>query len=314
MDEFRTIAKLWSSGTELDLGTDSNILGGPATFTRNAAPFVTSEDGSQNYQFLFWNTGRHMTNKRRVRWNFSVLGWGTWTATRWYGTPPGGTNGGPPRVRADAFAIGTDTVLTGTPIDPTSTFAAGAHPFNGDDHEIGTAAGAANVVAKDPFNSLQFAGWMRLIWGGDPSGEFVETDAGSGGTIGGSGFYDHVVGGDFAAAMGTSADLLAAYGNSTRRKFGPLFWEEYFGPQGPIEIPDIGDPAPMDLIRLRILERLLQQTQPGAASGTDFQRLLEAAPRMSKEALKRATQSLQTTLELGKTALAAIEAQLKGKS
>ena len=25
MDEFRTIAKLWSSGTELDLGTDSNI-------------------------------------------------------------------------------------------------------------------------------------------------------------------------------------------------------------------------------------------------------------------------------------------------
>ena len=83
MDEFRTVAKIWPAGTDLDLGTDSNILGGPATFTRNAANFVTSPDGPTNYQFLFWNTGRHLTNKPRVPSNFSLLGLGVWTATRW---------------------------------------------------------------------------------------------------------------------------------------------------------------------------------------------------------------------------------------
>src|SRR5262245_29792407 len=119
MDEFRTTAKVWPAGTELGLDVDSNLLGGHATFTRNAANFVTSADGAHTYQFLFWNTGRHMTNKRQVRWNFSVLGWGTWPATRWYGTPPvGGGGPGAALVRADAFSIGLDAPLApGTPID-----------------------------------------------------------------------------------------------------------------------------------------------------------------------------------------------------
>jgi hypothetical protein len=317
-DEFRTIGKLWPSGSEVDLGTDSNVLGGPATFTRNAAPFVTSPDGTQNYQFLFWNTGRHMTNKRRVRWNFSVLGWGTWTATRWYGTPSGG-GGGSPRVRADSFSIGTDGSLAGpTPIDGTaSTFAAGAWPFGGDDHAIGTAAGPASVVAKDPLNSYQFAGWLPLIWGGDPSGEFVESDAGTGGVIGGAGFYDHVVGGAFAAPAGTSADLLATYGEYHRELPGGLGpyvdWWERFGRQGrgPGDFQPNVDPSPIDLIRIRVLEQLMRQMDSDPAAGTDFRRLIDAAPTMSRDELKRTMQSLQTTLELGKAALTAIEAQMK---
>src|SRR4051812_46964886 len=108
MDEFRTIAKLWPAGTELDLGTDStNLTLTPpdsANFTRTAAPFVTSVDGTQTYEFLFWNTGRHMTNKRKVIWIFSQFGWGIWTATRWYGTPGNGPPG-QPRVRGDSFSL-----------------------------------------------------------------------------------------------------------------------------------------------------------------------------------------------------------------
>ena len=310
MDEFRTVAKIWPSGTDLDLGTDSNILGGPATFTRNAANFVTSDDGETDYQFLFWNTGRHLTNKRRVRWNFSVLGWGVWTATRWYGIPPTG-NGGPPRVRADAFNIGGNAVLSPTPISGSSTFAAGAWPFSGDDHAIGTAGGPCNLVPVDPLLGYQFAGFLQLIWGGDSSGEFVESDAGSGGSIGGPGFFDHVIGSTFPAATGQSADLLAAYGYNDSGP-GPFrFWLDLFRERAKFpDIPDRGDPAPPDVLRLRILEQLLRQTQP-AGGGGQYEQLIANAGQMSREELQRAVQSVKTSLDLGKTALESLEAQLK---
>jgi hypothetical protein len=314
MDEFRTIAKLWGSGDELDTGTDSNQLGGEASFTREAPEFET--DGTNNYEFLFWNTGRHLTNKRRVRWNFSELGWGTWTATRWYGTPGGS---GPPQVRVNAFSIGSDVVLSDSPIDASSsTFAAGSYPFQGDDHSIGTANGQATVVAKDPFNNFDFSGWLKLNFGGDDSGEFVESDAGSGGDIGGTGFYEHVTGTAYEVAQGTSAILLASYGyfHQTRvhvlEHLGEILerypWWEY-----EMEIPPKGDPGPIDLIRLKILQNLLSQTRPESGGGGDFQSLIEMAPTMSPDQLKRAKQSIKTTLDLGKTALSRIEAQMKAK-
>ncbi len=312
MDTFRTIARQWPNGTELDLGVDSQVLGGPATLDRLAPHYVTSSDGTQTYQFLFWNTGRHITNKRKVKWIFNVLGWGVWTATRWYGIPGGG--GGPPRVRADAFSIGGDATLSGTPIDGSaSTYASGAWPFNGDDHVIGTADGPATVVAQDPFSGYEFAGWLRLFYGGDPTGEFVETDAGTGGVIGGPGFFDHVTGANFYAAKGTSADLLAAYGyNEGGGPKIPFPWPEILRYRRPFpDIPRPGDPGPEDWIRLRILEQLLKETMPGQPSGTNFQQLIEAAPGMSQEQLQRSIQSLKTTLDLGKSALGSLEAQLK---
>ena len=312
MDEFRTIAKLWPSGTELNLGTDSNLLGGPATFTRNTPNFVTP-DGVHNYQFLFWNTGRHVTNKRRVRWNFSVLGWGTWTATRWYGTP--GSGPGAKRVRADAFTIGNDMVLSPTPIDSAaSTFAAGAYPFSGDDHAIGTAGGPVNVIAKDPYDSYDFAGWTQLIWGGDDSGDFVETDAGSGGTIGGVDFYDHVVGGSFPVAKDGAADLLATYGYQTKSSpWTPALLEEALQTLSHLPV-NPADNNPMDRLRLDILSQILAQTRPGSTGANDFQKLIEAAPNMNADQLHRAAQSIKMSLELGKTALTSIEARMKAKN
>lgn len=308
MDTFSVISKLWPGGAALDLGDDTNNVTVPSSFTRHAANFVTTMDGKQTYQFLFWNTGRHLTNKRHVVWNFSVGGWGLWTATRWYGTPGG--NGGVPRVHADGFTIGGDAPLgPDTPIDGSaSTFPAGAWPFNGNDHEIGTAGGAVNVVAKDPFHSLQFAGWLRLIWGGDDSGLFVETDTGA--SPGTSGFFDHSSG-PFHADQNTSADLLATYGNSQSITI-PINWGEVFaglglgtGPIGP------GDPGPDDLVRLAVIEQLLLKTKPGVQGAVNFQRLIQDAPRMSAEDLKRAKTALQTSLDLGKTALSTIDAQLK---
>lgn len=314
MDEFDVTTKLWPSGDSLDLGTDANTVTVPSSFNRHAANFVTSMDGSQTFQFLFWNTGRHLTNKRHVRWNFSEGGWGLWTATRWYGTPPTGGRPGPARVHVDPFKLRDNAQMSGvTAIDQAlSTFAAGAFPFSGNNHEIGTAGGAVNVVAKDHLSDLEFAGWLRLIWGGDDSGEFVETDTGA--SPSSSTFFEHSSG-PFHANQGASVDLLATYGNSVSstplhpfHDFFELLYRE-------LEIvpPRRGDPSPEDLKRLNdvLLKKLLQKTAPGQPMGTDFQRFIDTAKTMSKEELMRAKQSVGTSLELGRTALSVIDAQLK---
>ena len=313
MDEFRIVTKLWPSGTELNLGADSNLLGGPYNPTRQAAKFVT--DGAQNYQFLFWNTGRHITSKRNVKWIFTVLGWGVWPATKWYGIPgPGHLK----KIRVDAFSIGGDaSVGSATPIDdpPASTFPPNAWPDSGDDHVVSTANDKVSIAAKDPLNDYDFAGWLQLLWGGDDTGEFVEKDAGSGGSIGGTGFYDHVVGQKYEGAKDSSAQLLAAYGyhqDIDTRRLRDRFYEVLFNNK--VHMPDlIADPSPMDRIRMQFLKELVEQTRPGSGGGTDFQRLVATAPNMSRDELKRAVLSLKMTLELGKTALSTIEAQLKGK-
>lgn len=323
MDVFTTNAKLWPSGTELNLGIDSNPVGGPYSPTRQAAQFA-SDGGPKTYQFLFWNTGRHITSKRNVKWIFTVLGWGVWNATRWYGIPNGGP--GSKQIRANAFSIGGNQSLgSATPIaaPPASTFPANAWPVGSDDHLVSTANGAVSIAAKDPYDTYDFAGWLQLMWGGDDTSEFVETDAGSGGTIGGVGFYDHVTGGaaNFQGAQNSSAELLATYGYHPppdRGRFDPgrlrdwiyeVIIDDMIKP-GP-EI--VGDPSPIDRIRTKLLKELLAQTRPGTGGATDFQSLIEAAPKMNPAELKRAVQQLKTTLDLGKTALGAMEARLKGK-
>lgn len=309
MDQFDVNAKLWPSGDSLDVGTDNNLVTVPSSFTRHAADFASSSDGTEQYQFLFWDTGRHVTNKRHVRWNFSVGGWGLWTATKWYGTPPKGGPGSL-RVRVDPFTIGGDAPITsgGTAIDSSaSTYASGAFPFNGDDHAIGTANGAVDVVAKDPFTLLQFAGWVQLIWGGDDSGEFVETDTGA--SPGSPGFYP-VGSGPFHVNKGGAADLLALYGNSARSRFTVNLGELLAGLTSVLPYSPV-DPSPEDRLRLAILEEVLRKSQPAERVGSEFQQIIEAAPRMSAEELKVAVKSLQASVNLGQTAISTIQALLK---
>jgi hypothetical protein len=311
LSKFTVVTKLWPSGAGLDLGTDETTLTVPpsASFDRHAANFVVSPDGTHNYQFLFWNTGRHVTNKRHVHWDFSVGGWGVWTATKWYGTP-GGPPGGPPLVDVEPFSIGGDGLITGsgTAIDTAaSTIPAGAFPFSGNDHEIGTAAGAVTVAAKDPFASLQFAGWDQLIFGGDDSGVFDETDAG--GSPGSASFFP-VGSGTFHVNQNASANLLALYGNTRRLNIGSVLGSILTNP-GPISRVD---PSPEDRLRLAILEALLQQTAPVGGAASDLQALTEAAPRMSVDELNAALKTVQTTVALGNTTVSALQAQIKAKT
>jgi hypothetical protein len=306
MDLFTTDAKLWPSGTPLNLGTDDNNVSVPSTFDRYAANWVTSMDGAHNYQFLFWDTGRHLTNKRHVHWSFSVGGWGHWNATRWYGTP--GSGPGSAVIEVDAFSIGGDAVLPGSPIDgAASTYAPGAFPYMGNNHQIGTANGPVSVVAQDPFAGLQFAGWLQLVFGGDDSGTFYEDDSGA--AMGSSSFYAHSSG-PFAVAQGGGAILLASYGNTNR-----FDWTKLVNELGVGNLPiTIADPSPEDIIRLLALQQLIQQARPGGqaqAAGVDFESLIEGAPKMSLEELRLARQSVQTSLELGKVALNTIESQIK---
>jgi hypothetical protein len=221
MSLFTVTTKLWPSGESLDTGTDNNMLSvppGSASFDRHAALFVTSPDGRENYEFLFWNTGRNVTNKRHVHWDFTAGGWTTWTATRWYGVPPTNGNGGH-EVSVDPFSIADNAPMTasGTAIDAAaSSFPAGAYPDMGNDHLIDTEDGAVDVAAKGILASQQFAGWDQLIWGGDDSDTFYETDTGA--AQGSSGFYP-MGSGTFHVAEDGSAILLALYGNTGKAKF-----------------------------------------------------------------------------------------------
>jgi hypothetical protein len=310
MDEFNVTAKIWPTGAVLDLGTDTNDVSVPANFTRHAANFVTSMDGSHTYQFLFCNTGRHVTNKRHVRWNFSVGGWGVWTATMWYGTP-GPPGPGAQRVRVDPFTIGGNATLVGNAIDSAaSTFAAGAFPFMGDDHQIGTAGGPVDVVAKDPFDMLQFAGWLQLVFGGDDTTEFVETDTGA--SPGASGFFA-TASGPFHVNQGGAADMLATYGNHASNVVN---WGKVIASLGVAGLGDLpigpGDPGPDDRIRLVLVAELLAAARAGGdpASG-NFANLIGKVSSMSLDELKRARQSVLTSLDLGKTAISTIDAQIK---
>jgi len=293
LSKFTVVTKLWPGGATLDLGTDETTLTVPpsASFDRHAANFVVSPDGTHNYQFLFWNTGRHVTNKRHVHWDFSAGGWGIWTATKWYGTP-GGT-GGQAVVDVEPFSIGGDGVITGsgTAIDTAaSTIPAGAFPFSGNDHEIGTAGGAVTVAAKNPFASLQFAGWDQLIFGGDDTGEFDVTDAG--GSPGSPSFFP-VGGGAFHVNQNAGANLLAC----PDRPYDPEFLtgartladasnslmidvaEEALDRIESTETPDACDPA---LVRLARLSREENERIRGMISA-----LWSAHPRLIDQALFR---------------------------
>ena len=347
MPMFKVIAKRWPDGALIpNTGASSSTfpppVGMPQVFNETAAEFMT--DGAQQYQFLFWNTGRRLTRRRSVLWTFSRTNWGTWTATKWYGNLPGGGSLGVPRVRADAFTIAGDAPLSGTPIDAAlSTYAAGAYPFPpppslGDDHVIGTTAGGANVVAKDPFpgcgilgpqeinvikrppakgstdhlshgeivvsyavSSCDFAGWLQLVWGGEEIpkfGPFLETDTLSGGSGDGFGVYDHVVSGPFSVPQGNSADIIAAYGIGTH----------YINASQPVRewIYDVPFP-PNPLI---LIKDLLAQTLLRLPMANDLDLLIKDVPQMNLEELGRVKRALEITFDRGSTALSMIKARM----
>jgi hypothetical protein len=332
MGTFRTIARLWPTGDEIDLGTDSNAVGGPpgTTFStdRNAAKFVTTDSHNQ-FEFLFWNTGRHLTRKRHVIWNFSAFNWGTWTATRWYGDPSGG-GAGSHTVRATALDLHADVPIVETPIDGAhSTFPPGAWQSGGNDHLVDTQNGSVIVWPKDPMHSQQFAGWLQLLWGGEDSGDYVEGDSGTTGSFGDDSFYVPVSPGPFSVDQGGSAELIAQYAKSSLMTIPMYHLVDILTKGGTIPIYElgdiltkggtildviwhVGDPVPPDLTREKFLEDFIRQTSPSPARlAGDLQHLIEKAPQMNAEELRRSITSVQNNIQLSQTALTTLEAHAR---
>ena len=69
MNKFEIISKLWPSGALLNGGVDVNTVNPPGqVFTRTAPPLAPGTGAPNGYRFLFWNTGRRVTNKAQVTW------------------------------------------------------------------------------------------------------------------------------------------------------------------------------------------------------------------------------------------------------
>src|SRR3954471_14254044 len=123
MAHFNAHGRQYRDGADLPSfgSVDVTITAPGTTVEQNAAPELPGLDG-QPRKFLYWDTGRRITNKRRVRWTFNhPTDWSEWAAVAWYGTPVIGP-GGVPAVSVDAHWV-TVGPIDPSPVDgPGSTF------------------------------------------------------------------------------------------------------------------------------------------------------------------------------------------------
>lgn len=338
MARFTTKGKLYREGTDLDAFGALDITATPGTVVEQTAPSSLPDNGGVSRSFLYWDTGRRITGKRKVRWTFNhPANWSDWRAAAYYGVPGGG--GGAADVIVDAHWVGVGPIDP-TPIDgPGSTFVNGpggaplAWPFGGNDHRARTTWGAANIHAKahlqrnvgDPV--LNFSSWQQLTYGGDNTDYFEESD------------NDIVAGGGvtgivestspfFALDQGAGGFLMAGYVPPGRRS-GP---DRPVGDRPDFDIfrelveilrdkdltrffpPDRGDPSPEDIIRLKLISETLDLVRGGTVTPTDaFDGLLGAANKMNATQLKRTILGTKATLSRGQAALKAMEALAKRK-
>jgi hypothetical protein len=320
-NHFTTAGKRYREGTNFPgFGAlDVNVTGLSTVVDQTAPAFLP--DGNTQRGFLFWDTGRQVTNLRHVRWTFSHLSdWTTWNATAWYGV---GGNGPPqPLVGIDAYWVGNGT-LDPTPIDgPGSSFVNGpgagnaAWPSGGNDHLVRTQWGPATIRAlnnlrrsvSDP--QLDFSSLMTLIFGGDDSSVFNENDANlgsSGGVVTG---IAATTAQTLTFAQNAGATVLAGY-------VQPVAQKVKF-PDSLIElideavlnhlVPTSVDPSPDDLVRLKLIVESLDFVR-GQPVGEDvFGGLVDAARGMSPAELKRSIAGTRATLARGEAALKSLQA------
>lgn len=324
MGHFHADGKRFPDGTDLDgiAVSDLDISLGGTVLTQFASESVF-EDGEE-LKFLFWDTGRRITNRRRVRWTFHhPENWSEWNASAWYGLPPTGP-GGTPAVSARAFRVSHGS-LDVTPIKtPGSTFVNGpggspvAYPYLGNDHVGLTQFGPAHVVAKshvtDGATSLSFSSWTRLIYGGIDTGYFEENDdditSGSGVTG-----IENVTADFLDIPSGQSAELLASYVVPAKGGIDGLKkWLDFLrGVRvGGIDLPDRGDPSPEDIIRLKLIAESLDLVRGEKVSVVDaFEGVLDAAKKMTGAELKRTIAGTKATLLRGQAAVKSLEALAK---
>lgn len=323
MSHFTSSAKQYAAANSLiGFGSiDVNVSTSGTTLSQTAPPFLLGPDNVQ-LGFLFWDTGRRITNKRTVHWTFNhPENWTTWRAVAWYGTG-GGTN--QPIIGTGAYWVGSSP-LAPTPIDgPASTFVNGpggtplAWPWAGNDHDLRTQWGAATVHAKNVLQSgigdpqLEFSSWAELIFGGDDTDFFDENDNEVNSTSAGSGVSGLASSGspNFTATQGYGTTLIAGYVSPApgkrpgwldrlRETINEGLLDKYI---------DKGDPSPEDIIRLKLISESIDIVRGERPTSTDaFEALTAAAKGMSAQELKRTIVSTQTTLRRGQATVKYLE-------
>lgn len=325
MSHFTSSAKHYAGADDLPgFGSIDISVGATGTTLDQTAPPTLLGPDSQALSFLFWDTGRRITNKRRVRWTFSHPDrWTHWRAIAWYGAT--GDGPGNPEVNTGAYWIGV------SPLDPTPINGAAssfvhapggtpvAWPWAGNDHVVRTEWGPASVVAQphlqrsahDP--QLDFSSWIRLVAGGDGSGFFSETDNDVDASTTGSGVSG--IPGDgspvYAAAQNAGAMLLAGYVTPPGRS--PNLWLDRLRAVIASDLLgkfiDKGDPSPEDIVRLKLINESIDIVRGEQPTSTDaFEALIAAGRGMTPQQLKRAIVSTQTTLRRGQAAVKSLEA------
>jgi hypothetical protein len=169
---------------------------------------------------------------------------------------------------------------------------------------------------------LDFSSWSQLVFGGDDTDYFAESDdditAGSGitGIVNSTSPF-------ITIGRGVGAVLMAGYVNPVTsvgpawpdfdifKKLEKLIRESRIDRIFP---PDRGDPSPEDIIRLKIISESLDLVRGGKVTDVDaFEGLLGAAKKMSPAELKRTITGTRATLLRGQAALKSIEALAKRK-
>jgi hypothetical protein len=325
MGHFSTSGKEYpEGGTMSGFGEETlDVTAAPTPFQKTAPP-VLYDDTSVLRKFLYWDTGRRITNKRTVRWTFNHPdSWSDWRAVAWYGVPPTGPGG--PFISVGAHWVGVSPIHP-TPVDgPGSTFVNGpggsplAWPWSGDDHVVTTQFGAETIhalahlqrSAGDPV--LDFSSWQQLIYGGDDTSYFAENDDDIGSTSSGSGVtgIENSTSPDFAEAMGAGGVLLAGYVTAPPPDYGGIIGRlrDVINAGVLGKFIDMGDPSPEDIIRLKLISESIDLVRGQKPTGPDaFEGLLVAAKSMSAAELKRTIVGTQTTLRRGQAALRSLEA------
>lgn len=318
MHVFHVKTKRWPTGELIAPTVTATFPGPPGSADNTATPFLALGPAPTDLlQFLFWHTGRRITNFRSVHWSFTTMTWSVWEATKWYGFPGPPGRPGVPRIHTEAFSLVSNSVMS---VDtPISGVTGGATwPFSGNNNDVGTASGPGTISGIDPLSSLSLCGWQKLVFGGNPSPDvFTETDADVTATTvpgdGSGGVFTFTPGATLSAAQNEGGEALAAYGSAGKSGgLGIIDIIRVFERIPPRRWWDPGDPGPFDRIRQRLVEDLVRQTQPvQGGPTTDVSRIIEAIPNMNADELKRALQTVRTQVDLGQTAVSSIEAQIK---
>lgn len=331
MAHFTTAGKRYREGTAyasfgaLDVGVTPPPA--PPTTVEQTAPAELPDAGGAR-KFLYWDTGRRITNKRHVRWTFSHSDtWATWHAVAYYGVPPQG-NGGSPVVSLDAYWVGNGS-LDPTPVDgPGSSFVDGpagqpAWPDGGNDHRVRTEWGDATIRALDHLRrsasdpELDFSSLTQLVYGGDDSSVFEENDDGLTAGNGVTGLASTTAH-QLTFPQGSGGLVLAGYVRPVPTYQPPIDWRELLEKlrrepgESPLDrLKWYVDDSPVDLVALRRLVESLgrvREEQPGGGAVEDpFGGVVARAREMSATELKRTISGTRATLRRGEAALKSLE-------